>query len=81
MRSVVSSQVHLRVLGIGFGVPGVFAQTALPALPFSADIYEHVSFLGDLHQQIDFAERKQSTPPSRFQNFLGNFLHARIYSL
>jgi hypothetical protein len=37
---------------IGFGVPAVFAEGGTPASAFVADIYEHVSFLGDLHQQI-----------------------------
>jgi hypothetical protein len=37
---------------IGFGVPAVFAEGGTPATAFIADIYEHVSFLGDLHRQI-----------------------------
>ena len=37
---------------IGFGVPAVFAEGGTPASAFVADIYEHVSFLGDLHQQM-----------------------------
>jgi hypothetical protein len=37
---------------IGFGVPAVFAEGGAPDVPFIADIYEHVSFLGERHQQI-----------------------------
>ena len=37
---------------IGFGVPAVFAEGGTPETAFVADIYEHVSFLGDLHQQL-----------------------------
>ena len=37
---------------IGFGVPAVFKEGGTPATAFIADIYEHVAFLGDLHQQI-----------------------------
>jgi hypothetical protein len=37
---------------IGFGVPAVFAEGGTPDKAFVANIYEHVSFLGDLHQQI-----------------------------
>jgi hypothetical protein len=37
---------------IGFGVPAVFAEGGTPDTAFVADIYEHVSFLGDLHQQL-----------------------------
>jgi len=37
---------------IGFGVPAVFAEGGTPDTAFVADIYEHVSFLGDLHQQM-----------------------------
>lgn len=37
---------------IGFGVPAVFAEGGTPATAYIADIYEHVSFLGDLHRQI-----------------------------
>ena len=37
---------------IGFGVPAVFAEGGTPDTAFVADIYEHISFLGDLHQQI-----------------------------
>jgi len=32
---------------IGFGVPAVFAEGGTPDTVFIADIYEHVSFLGD----------------------------------
>jgi hypothetical protein len=37
---------------IGFGVPAVFAEGGTPDTAYVADIYEHVSFLGDLHQQL-----------------------------
>jgi hypothetical protein len=37
---------------IGFGVPAVFAEGGTPDTAFIEDIYEHVSFLGDLHRQI-----------------------------
>lgn len=37
---------------IGFSVPLVFAEAASPDTPYLADIYDHVSFLGDLHRQI-----------------------------
>ena len=37
---------------IGFSVPAVFAEGGTPDTAFVADIYEHVSFLGDLHQQM-----------------------------
>ena len=38
---------------IGFSVPLVFAQGGSPNnTPYVVDLYEHVSFLGDLHQQI-----------------------------
>lgn len=37
---------------IGFGVPAVFAEGGTPETAYIADIYEHVSFLGDLHRQI-----------------------------
>jgi hypothetical protein len=37
---------------IGFGVPAVFAEGGTPHTAFIADIYEYVSFLGDLHRQI-----------------------------
>ena len=37
---------------IGFGVPAVFAEGGTPDTAFIADIYEHISFLGDLHRQI-----------------------------
>lgn len=37
---------------IGFGVPAVFAEGGTPDTAYIADIYEHVSFLGDLHRQI-----------------------------
>jgi hypothetical protein len=38
---------------IGFSVPLVFAQGGSPRnTPYVVDLYEHVSFLGDLHRQI-----------------------------
>jgi hypothetical protein len=37
---------------IGFGVPAVFAEGGTPDTAFVVDIYEHISFLGDLHQQL-----------------------------
>ncbi|HEV3512591.1 MAG TPA: hypothetical protein VGS05_12870 [Candidatus Sulfotelmatobacter sp.] len=38
---------------IGFKVPVVFAESAeAPNNAYVADLYEHVSFLGDLHRQI-----------------------------
>ena len=37
---------------IGFGVPAVFAEGGTPDTAYVADIYEHVSFLGDLHRQL-----------------------------
>jgi len=38
---------------IGFKVPVVFAESAeVPNNAYVADLYEHVSFLGDLHRQI-----------------------------
>ena len=37
---------------IGFGVPAVFAEGGTPDTAYIADIYEHVSFLGDLHRQV-----------------------------
>jgi hypothetical protein len=37
---------------IGFSVPLVFAESGSPDTAFVADLYEHVSFLGDLNHQI-----------------------------
>jgi hypothetical protein len=37
---------------IGFSVPLVFAESGSPDSPYVADLYEHISFLGDLNQQI-----------------------------
>jgi hypothetical protein len=37
---------------IGFSVPLVFAESGSPDTPYVADLYEHVSFLGDLNRQI-----------------------------
>jgi len=37
---------------IGFSVPLVFAESGSPDTAYIVDIYENVSFLGDLHRQI-----------------------------
>ena len=37
---------------IGFGVPAVFVEGGTTETAFVADLYEHISFLGDLHQQL-----------------------------
>ncbi|HZR28158.1 MAG TPA: hypothetical protein VFA71_05210 [Terriglobales bacterium] len=37
---------------IGFKTPLVFAESGTPGNAYVADLYEHVSFLGDLHRQI-----------------------------
>lgn len=37
---------------IGFSTPLVFAESGHPGNPCVADLYEHVSFLGDLNRQI-----------------------------
>jgi hypothetical protein len=37
---------------IGFATPLVFAESRSNNKPFVVDIYEHVSFLGDLHRQL-----------------------------
>jgi hypothetical protein len=37
---------------IGFKTPLVFAESGDPDNPYITDIYDHVSFLGDLHLQI-----------------------------
>jgi hypothetical protein len=37
---------------IGFSVPVVFAEAADPESPYIADLYEQVSFLGDLNRQV-----------------------------
>jgi hypothetical protein len=37
---------------IGFSVPLVFAESGSPGTPYVADLYEHISFLGDLNRQI-----------------------------
>jgi len=39
------------LLSIGFSVPLTFAESGSPD-PFVADLYEHISFLGDLNRQI-----------------------------
>jgi hypothetical protein len=37
---------------IGFSVPLIFAESGSPDTPYVADLYEHISFLGDLNRQI-----------------------------
>lgn len=37
---------------IGFSVPLFFAESGSSDTPYVADLYEHVSFLGDLNRQI-----------------------------
>lgn len=37
---------------VGFSTPLVFAESGHPDNPYVADLYEHVSFLGDLNRQI-----------------------------
>ena len=37
---------------IGFSVPLVFAESGSLDTPYVVDLYEHISFLGDLNQQI-----------------------------
>jgi len=37
---------------IGFSMPIVFAESGSPATAYVADLYEHVSFLGDLNRQV-----------------------------
>ena len=37
---------------IGFSIPLVFAESGYTENPYLADLYEHVSFLGDLNRQI-----------------------------
>jgi hypothetical protein len=37
---------------IGFAVPAVFAESGSANTPYIADLYEYVSFLGDLNRQI-----------------------------
>ena len=37
---------------IAFSIPLVFAESGYSENPYVGDIYEHVSFLGDLHRQI-----------------------------
>lgn len=53
---------------IGFGVPAMFAGGGTPDTAYLADLYEHVSFLGDLHRQLCNAPdgtkvQLQITPP------------------
>jgi hypothetical protein len=37
---------------IGFAIPAVFAEGGRHTKPYLIDIYEHLAFLGDLHQQM-----------------------------
>lgn len=37
---------------IGFSVPLIFAESGSADTPYIADLYEHVSFLGDINRQI-----------------------------
>jgi hypothetical protein len=37
---------------IGFSIPLVFAESGYTENPYVADLYDHVSFLGDLHRQV-----------------------------
>ncbi len=37
---------------VGFSVPIVFAESGSSSAPYLADLYEYVSFLGDLNRQI-----------------------------
>jgi len=37
---------------IGFSVPAVFSEGGTPETAYVADLYDYVSFLGDLHRQI-----------------------------
>jgi hypothetical protein len=37
---------------IGFSVPVVFREGGTPDTPYVADLYDHVSFLGDLNGQV-----------------------------
>jgi len=37
---------------IGYSVPAVFAEGGRPETAYVADLYDYVSFLGDLHRQI-----------------------------
>lgn len=37
---------------IAFSVPLVFAASRSPNVPYIADLYEHISFLGDVNRQI-----------------------------
>jgi hypothetical protein len=37
---------------IGFSVPLIFAESGSPDTSYVADLYEHISFLGDLTRQI-----------------------------
>jgi hypothetical protein len=37
---------------VAFSVPLVFAESGSPDTPYVADLYEHISFLGELNRQI-----------------------------
>jgi len=37
---------------IGFSIPTVFAKSGTSNKPYIADVYEYISFLGNLHRQI-----------------------------
>jgi len=37
---------------IGFSVPLIFAESGSPDTPYVADLYEQISFLGDLNRQV-----------------------------
>jgi hypothetical protein len=58
---------------VGFKVPLVFAESGSPDTAYVADLYEYVSFLGDLHRQISNLPdgskiRLQVTPPESASN-------------
>lgn len=48
---------------IGFSIPTVFAESA-SSKPYIADLYEYVSFLGDLHRQISSAPDRTKVKPT-----------------
>ena len=54
---------------IGFSVPVVFAESGSANTPYIADLYEYVSFLGDLNRQIsnlpDGAKIKMHVQPPK----------------
>lgn len=37
---------------IGFTIPIIFKQSGSPDMAYVSDIYDHVSFLGDVHRQV-----------------------------